>query len=70
MSVVVYLRTDPYHVAVSQGIKVTNGTFVQVGQADDAGKLSIDVEDGQGKKVASFVRDEVVGYYIQSDRTS
>ena len=67
---VVYLRTDPYHVAVSQGIKVTPGRFVPVGQADDDAQRSIDVVDGQGETVASFARDEVIGYYIQPGRHS
>jgi hypothetical protein len=68
MTVVVYFRTEPFHVSIIQGVKITSGMFVQAGQADD-GRLSIDVEDGQGKKVASFARDEVVGYHIQSDRS-
>jgi hypothetical protein len=68
MSVVVYLRTDPYHVAVSQGARVIPGTFVPVGQADDGAQHSIDVVDGQGETVASFARDEVVGYYVQPGR--
>jgi hypothetical protein len=68
MSIVVYLRTDPYHVVVSQGNKVTPGTFVPVGQADDDAQRSIDVVDGQGETVASFARDEVVGYYVQPGR--
>jgi hypothetical protein len=68
MSVVVYLRTDPYHVSISQGIKVTPGTFVLTGQADDDDQRSIDVVDAQGEIVASFARDEVVGYHIQPGR--
>jgi hypothetical protein len=34
MSVVVYLQTDPYHVSVSQGVKVTPGMFVPIDAAD------------------------------------
>jgi hypothetical protein len=64
MSVVVYLQTDPYHVSVSQGVKVTPGMFVPIDAADDPGRQSIDVEDGQGRKVASFLRENVVGYHI------
>ena len=69
MSVVVYLRTDPYHVSVVQGVGVVPGTFVPVDQADDRAERSIDVLDGHGDTVASFARDEVVGYYIQPGRT-
>ena len=68
MSVVVYLRTDPYHVSVIQGVRVMPGTFVPVDQADDRAQRSIEVLDGHGETVASFMRDEVVGYYIQPGR--
>jgi len=47
MSVVVYLRTDPHHVAVSQGVKVLPSTFVPPGQDADGAQHSIDVVDGQ-----------------------
>ena len=70
MTVVVYLRTEPYHVSVSRGIGVTLGTFVPVGQAADDAQRSIDVVDGQGETVASFRCDDVVGYYIQPGRST
>ena len=70
MSVVVYLQTDPYHVSVSQGAKITPGRFVPTDAADDPGQQSIDVEDGQGRKVASFRRENVVGYHIQPERSA
>ena len=70
MTVVVYLRTEPYHVSVSRGVRVTPGTFVPVGRADDDTQRSIDVVDGQGETVASFRRDDTVGYYIQQGRST
>jgi hypothetical protein len=69
MSVVIYLRSDPYHVAVSQGVKVSPGTFLPADEADAERQPSVDVEDGQGNTVASFARAEVVGYHIQANRS-
>jgi hypothetical protein len=69
MSVVIYLRSDPYHVSVSQGAKVSPGTFLPADEADDERQPSVDVEDEQRNTVASFARAEVVGYHIQATRS-